>query len=126
MHLPLLSTVLFAGLTVASRLYAASYGGKVTELSLSNNGVKYQLFAGTQTSGCGASPSWLMVDREHEIIYCLDEAVDGLNGTLTSFRRNLNESLTEVERLQTIIGPVASALYKPANAPSRRFFAVAH
>ncbi|KAL4758570.1 Lactonase, 7-bladed beta-propeller-domain-containing protein [Aspergillus foveolatus] len=122
----LLSTVLFAGLTVALRLYAASNDGKVTERSLSNNGVNHQLLARTQISGCGASPSWLMVDREHEIIYCLDEAVDGLNGTLTSFRTNLNGSLTEVERLQTIIGPVASALYKLADAPSGRFFAVAH
>jgi hypothetical protein len=126
MHLPLLSTVLFAGLTVASRLYAASYDGKVTELSLTNNGANYQLLGRTQTNGCGASPSWLMVDRVHDIIYCLDEAVDGLNGTLTSFRASLNGSLTVVEQLQTIIGPVASAVYMPANAPSRQFFAVAH
>ncbi|KAL4752285.1 hypothetical protein BDW72DRAFT_202506 [Aspergillus terricola var. indicus] len=109
MHLPLLSTVLFAGLAVSSRLYTASYDGKVTELYLSNLGASYQLSVRTQTSGCGASPSWLMVDGENDIIYCLNESVGGLN-----------------EQLQTIVGPVASALYTTANASSRRFFAVAH
>lgn len=126
MHFPLVVGLLMSSYAMASRLYAASYAGTVTELRLSKPGLNYQLGAVSQTTECGTSPSWLMLDRENDILYCLDEAVDLPNGTLSSFRMSSNGSLATVEQLQTIAGPVSSAFYTPVHAPDRQFLALAH
>ncbi|KAL2812412.1 Lactonase, 7-bladed beta-propeller-domain-containing protein [Aspergillus granulosus] len=111
---------------MASRLYAASYAGKVTSLSLSGSGEDYQLTTLSETNECGTSPAWLMLDRANEILYCLDEGIDRPNATLTSFAINSDGSFRKVKQLQTLVGPVSSAFYTPAKLPSRKFFAVAH
>ncbi|KAL5363681.1 Lactonase, 7-bladed beta-propeller-domain-containing protein [Aspergillus floccosus] len=111
---------------MASRLYAASYAGKVTSLSLSRSGESYQLEALSETNDCGTSPSWLMLDKENEILYCLDEGIDRPNSTLTSFKLNVEGSFAKVEQIQTLVGPVASAFYTPVHLPNHQFFAVAH
>ncbi|KAL4889833.1 Lactonase, 7-bladed beta-propeller-domain-containing protein [Aspergillus ambiguus] len=121
-----LTPLLFGSAVIASRLYAASYAGKLTSLSLSRSDESYQLTTLSQTDGCGASPSWLMVDRTNEVLYCLDEGIDRPNSTITSFKLNLDGSFAKVEQLQTLVGPVASAFYTPALLPNHKFFAVAH
>lgn len=126
MHFSFVVGLLLSSCVTASRLYAASYAGTVTELRLSKPGLNYQLGAVSQTNECGTSPSWLMVDRANDILYCLDEAVDLPNATLTSFNMNSNGSLATVQQLQTIAGPVSSTFYTPAQAPDRRFLALAH
>ncbi|KAL4930276.1 Lactonase, 7-bladed beta-propeller-domain-containing protein [Aspergillus undulatus] len=126
MHLPLFTALLFGGSAIASRLYAASYDGEVTELGFSESGTNSRLTSLSQTAECGTSPSWLMQDEDNDILYCLDEGVDLPNGTLTSFKSTSNSSFAKVDQHQTISGPVSSAFYTPANAPNRHFFAVAH
>lgn len=118
--------ILLSGYAMASRLYAASYAGTVTELRLSKPGLHYHLAAVSHTNECGTSPSWLMVDRANDILYCLDEAVDLANATLSSLKMNSNGSLATVHQLQTVAGPVSSTFYTPAHAPDRRFLALAH
>ncbi|KAL2818473.1 Lactonase, 7-bladed beta-propeller-domain-containing protein [Aspergillus cavernicola] len=78
------------------------------------------------TSDCGTSPSWLMLDGKNDILYCLDEGVDLPKGALTSFRTNSNGSLSKVQQLQTMAGPVSSVFYSPTLSPGRKFLAVAH
>ena len=129
MHLPVLSTLLLGGSSMASRLYAASYDGKVTELKLSNapdHDSEPALTKVAETDECGTSPSWLMLDEKHDILYCLDEGVDTPKGGITSFEKNDDGSLTKVERHETITGPVSSVFYSPVNASHLQFFAVAH
>ncbi|KAL4954463.1 Lactonase, 7-bladed beta-propeller-domain-containing protein [Aspergillus filifer] len=129
MHLPILSTLLLGGSSLASRLYTASYDGKLTQLQLShayNHDSEPVLTKVAETNECGASPSWLMLDEEYDILYCLDEGVDLPKGGITSFEKNDDGSLTKVERRETITGPVSSAFYSPLNASHLQFFAVAH
>lgn len=126
MHFSFVAGLLLSSYTMASRLYAASYTGTVTELRLSKPGLHHELGSVSHTNDCGTSPSWLMVDRENEILYCLDEAVNLPNATLTSFKMDSNGSLAKVEQLQTITGPVSSTFYTPVHAPDRQFLALAH
>ncbi|KAL4922062.1 Lactonase, 7-bladed beta-propeller-domain-containing protein [Aspergillus aurantiobrunneus] len=126
MHLLLLTSLLFQGIAMASRLYASSYDGKVSEMRLSKSGANYDLNVHSTTNQCGTSPSWLMPDGQNGILYCLDEAVDLLNATLTSFKPTSNGSLARIEQLETLAGPVASAFYTPMQERNRQFFAVAH
>ncbi|EAU31648.1 predicted protein [Aspergillus terreus NIH2624] len=111
---------------MAARLYAASYAGKLTSLSLEASGEGYQLMTVSETTDCGTSPSWLMLDRENDFMYCLDEGIDRPNSTLSSFKLHSDGSFAKVEQLQTLVGPVASAFYTPTQQPDQRFFAVAH
>ncbi|GKZ72619.1 hypothetical protein AnigIFM63309_011582 [Aspergillus niger] len=112
---------------VASRLYAASYAGTVTTLSLSQSSKgHYELETVAQSTDCGTNPSWLMLDHDNRVLYCLDEAVDLANGTLTSFAIRPNGTLSKVVQLETIAGPVMSQFYSAPGVPHRKFFAVAH
>ncbi|KAL4902308.1 hypothetical protein BDW74DRAFT_180810 [Aspergillus multicolor] len=115
----------FSGASLASRLYASSYDGKVTELGLSRSGQGYHLNVLSQTNNCGPSPSWLLPDGENGIMYCLDEGIDSLNGTLTSFHSTLNGTLVKIDQQKAIAGPVASAFYSAAHA-ERQFLVVVH
>ena len=118
---------LFFGATaVASRLYAASYAGTVTTLSLSQSRGQYELETVAQSTACGVNPSWLMLDSEHRFLYCIDEAVDLANGTVTSFAIGANGTLTRIVQHETIAGPVMSQFYSAPGLPHRKFFAVAH
>ncbi|KAL4864477.1 hypothetical protein BDV12DRAFT_188906 [Aspergillus spectabilis] len=120
-----LTAFLFQSFTTASQLYAASYAGTVTSLGLSkHNDSSYQLTALFQTYDCGPSPSWLTLDGENDVLYCLDEGIDRPNATLTSFKPFSNGTLTKINQLQ-IPGPVASAFYTAAYS-EERFMAVAH
>lgn len=121
-----LIAVCFAGDALASRLIAASYAGTVTSLSLSRPGENYKLTTVSQTNECGASPAWLMLDEAHEILYCLDEGIGHPNATLTSFKLDTHGSFSKVKQLHTLVGPVASAFYTPAQRPDHKFFAIAH
>lgn len=126
MHFSFVVGLLLSSYAMASRLYGASYGGTVTELRLSKPGLHYELDSVSRTNECGTSPSWLMVDGENDVLYCLDEAVNLPNATLTSFKMKSNGSLAKVEQLQTIAGPVSSTFYIPVDAPDRQFLALAH
>lgn len=121
------AALLWAAPALASRLYAASYAGTVSSLSLepASNGTGH-LSVVSQSSDCGPSPSWLMLDGHRDILYCLDEGVDAPNGSITSFQTNADGSLTSIKHIQTISGPVMSTLYSASGVPGREFMAVAH
>ena len=121
------AALLWAAPTLASRLYAASYAGTVSLLSLdpASNGTGH-LSVVSQSSDCGPSPSWLMLDGPRDILYCLDEGIDAPNGSITSFQTNADGSLTSIKHIQTISGPVMSTLYSASGVPGRKFMAVAH
>ncbi|KUM66904.1 hypothetical protein ACN42_g192 [Penicillium freii] len=122
----LLSTILFGAASTASKLYAASYSGTVTTLSPQRADGRYELSIVAQTKVCGASPSWLTLDKDNDLMLCLNEGLGAPNGSLTSFRVNSDGSLTMLDVLETVSGPVVSALYTIASQPGRRFVAVAH
>lgn len=122
----LLSTILFGVASTASKLYAASYSGTVTTLSPQRAGGGYELSIVAQTKDCGSSPSWLTLDNEHDLMLCLNEGLGAPNGSLTSFRVNSDGSLATLDVLETVSGPVMSALYTIPSQPGRRFVAVAH
>ncbi|KAG0154647.1 hypothetical protein PDIDSM_215 [Penicillium digitatum] len=126
MRVVLLSPVLFGAASVATKIYAASYSGTVTTLSPQKSNGSYELSIVAQTKDCGISPSWLTLDADHNLMLCLNEAIGGSNGSLTSFRVNPNGSLTTLDVLETITGPVMSAIYTIPSQPERRFVAVAH
>ncbi|KAJ5967012.1 hypothetical protein N7501_003260 [Penicillium viridicatum] len=122
----LLSTILFGAASTASKLYAASYSGTVTTLSPQRANGGYELSTVAQTKDCGTSPSWLTLDKDHDLMLCLNEGLGAPNGSLTSFRVNSDGSLTTLDVLETVSGPVMSALYTIPSQPGRRFVAVAH
>ncbi|OQD83236.1 hypothetical protein PENANT_c017G01772 [Penicillium antarcticum] len=126
MRLVLLSTALYSANSVATHIYAASYAGSVTTLSPQSKNGNYSLSTVAQTNDCGISPSWLMLDSDHSLMLCLNEGIGATNGSLTSFRTNSNGSLTTLDILETMTGPVMSAIYTIPSNSQQRFVAIAH
>ncbi|KAE8147888.1 Lactonase, 7-bladed beta-propeller-domain-containing protein [Aspergillus avenaceus] len=118
-----LTAALYGTGSMASTLYAATYAGTVATLGLESSDAGYQLTTTSETKDCGPNPSWLMPDPENGVLYCLDEAFNGPNGTVTSFQVGDNGVLTKLHQLQTLIGPVHSL---PYTAADRTFFVTAH
>ncbi|OQE20917.1 hypothetical protein PENFLA_c015G01933 [Penicillium flavigenum] len=114
---------LFGHAALATKLYAASYAGFVTSLDFSDSN---ELSTLSQTTECGSSPSWLMLDSPNSVLYCLDEAIGASNGTITTLRTHPDGTLSKLAQLKTPAGPVMSAMYSAPMIPNRKFFAVAH
>lgn len=120
MRFSLLTVVVsIAGITMAdssntnsTTLFVSSYAGNITSLSLSpsHNG-GYSLNEISATNGCAESPSWLTLDYKSKALYCLDEGLTNLNGSLSSFTINPDGSLRPVAKATTISGPVSGAIY---------------
>ncbi|CAI7670920.1 unnamed protein product [Penicillium bialowiezense] len=117
---------LLVGQSAAQSLYAASYAGFVYSLSLGRANGTLGLDTRSQSRECGISPSWLMLDGAHNILYCLNEAIGASNGSITSFNTHGNGSLDAVDTLTVPAGPVMSAMYSAPGAHGHEFFAVAH
>ncbi|KAI1265707.1 putative isomerase YbhE [Xylariaceae sp. FL1019] len=102
------------GSASASFLYVTSYAGTVTTLNLVQSSTKRST-ASLQTvatsTACGSQPSWLNLDFQKSFVYCLDEAWDSPNGAVTSFYTGANGSLTPIDRVDLIGGPVSIAEY---------------
>ncbi|KAE8356251.1 Lactonase, 7-bladed beta-propeller-domain-containing protein [Aspergillus coremiiformis] len=123
MKVPYLIAALFGTSSTASKLYAASYAGIVTTLEFSKSNAGHELTTISNSTACGPNPSWLMLDAKDNWLFCLDEGLNGPNGTLTSFEVGANGSLSKIHSLETVLGPVQSQIY---HAGDRKFFAVAH
>jgi hypothetical protein len=126
MHLSLLFTMISGAVSVATHIYAASYAGTVTSLSPRSKNGNFSLSKVAQTDDCGISPSWLMLESEHNLMLCLNEGIGAANGSLTSLRTHSNGSLTTLDVLETLTGPVMSATYTIPSDPQQLFVAVAH
>ncbi|OTA59186.1 putative isomerase YbhE [Hypoxylon sp. EC38] len=106
-----------AGSASATLLYVSSYAGTVTTLSLtlpdddSAVGAAATLETVSNSTGCGPNPSWLSLDYPKKLLFCLDEGFVGPHGTVTSFYTNDDGTLTTLDKLEVIQGPVSIAEY---------------
>src|SRR2546421_3299588 len=66
-------------------LYVSSYAGQIESLKLSHSNGTYSLTSLGSNSGCAPNPSWLTVDKKTEVLYCVGEALNGGNGSLSSY-----------------------------------------
>ncbi|KAM0431928.1 hypothetical protein ACHAPT_005182 [Fusarium lateritium] len=99
-----------------SFLYVASYSGVVTTLNITavrqQGAVAVALPRVSTTEACAGSPSWLALAGWNSLLYCLDEGLaDGKNGSLVSFKTNQDGSLTLLDKVSTVAGPVSAAWY---------------
>lgn len=101
-------------------LYAASYSGGITSLSLEASSAGYTLNEVSVSSECGANPVWLEQDKERNLIYCSDEA-----GTVGVFGVNPSTpgTLEPIMQMNTSYAPVASTLF---DVDGKRGIAFAH
>lgn len=101
-------------------LYAASYSGDITSLSLGNGKTGYTLNKVSVTTGCGANPVWLEQDKERNLLYCSDEA-----GTIGVFGVDSSKpgSLEPIMQMNSSYAPVASTLF---DVDGNRGIAFAH
>ncbi|KAG5980157.1 hypothetical protein E4U55_004345 [Claviceps digitariae] len=121
----------------ASRfLYVSSYGGTITTSDMGmretcsvncddattvTTGVPL-LRTVSSTNGCAGSPSWLTLDRAKSVLYCIDEGLTAVNGSLSSFATSAHGGLRKLDKVPTPGGPVSGVLY----GQNRKGLAVAH
>jgi 6-phosphogluconolactonase (cycloisomerase 2 family) len=105
---------------LAMNLYVASYAGNITTLSLLQNpDSTYNL---TQTFSFNASthnPSWLTLDRQNNVLYMIDEAneaINATNGTVVSYHTDYTGKLTEIQRVDAIVGGLHATIYGSGSA----------
>lgn len=113
-----------ASLTSATNLFVASYAGTVTTLSLTEINGTFSLNETSVSSDCAPNPSWLTIDANRGLLFCLNEGLETTNGSMASFLINRNGTLTFVKNETTISGPVSGIIYgEPAG---KRAIALAH
>ncbi|KAK5087809.1 hypothetical protein LTR05_002024 [Lithohypha guttulata] len=120
----LISLALCAAAASASRLFVSSYAGNVTSLALTEKDGAYSLTPTYNATECGTSPSWLTLDATNGLLFCVNEGMATSNGSLSSFRVNQDGSLSHVQNLTTLAGPVHATLY--GNPSGRRGIVLAH
>ena len=123
----LASTALLAlGATAvsATNLFVSDYGGTVTTFSLTANNGTYALNETHQSTECAPNPSWLTIDPNRGLLFCLNEGLETVNGSLSSFTIGGDGSLTHIQNTTTISGPVNGVIY--GSATGQRAIALAH
>jgi 6-phosphogluconolactonase (cycloisomerase 2 family) len=113
-----LLSLLVAGSANAEILFATSYNEhSVSVLELSGKSLKVT----SKSLACGSEPTWLTLDYDKKVLYCLNEGWGG-NASVTSFKTARDGKLTTLDILPVLKSPVASTLYGPGNSG----LAVAH
>lgn len=119
---------LSATLASANNLWIADYGGLVTTAALTEKGGSYSLTKKSTTDHCGPAPSWLTIDTNRGLMFCLNEGLlegDALpNGSISSFTINGDASLEPVKNGTSILGPVSGLIY--GNPTGQRGLVAAH
>lgn len=96
------------------KLFAASYSGAVTTLQLtssaSSGNSTYNLEAIASSKACTPAPSWLTLDKTHDVLYCSGVTANS-TGILHSLSIEANGSLNELDEIPTAGGAAASATY---------------
>lgn len=108
----------------ATNLFVSSYAGNVTTLSLTESNGNYNLTPTSASPECGPNPSWLTLDANRGLLFCLNEGLTAPNGSLSSFTINRDGSLNHVKNATTLNGPVSGTIY--GNPSGRRAIALAH
>lgn len=97
----------------SSILYSSSYGGSVSalDLTLASASTPASLKIVASTKECSPDPSWLTLDSAQSRLYCVGEGLNSRNGSLSAFATSSNGSLSLVNKVDTIGGPVSSVVY---------------
>lgn len=102
---------------LAVNLYVASYAGNITSLSLlQKTDGSYNL---SQTSSFNSSthtPSWLTLNKQNNVLYMVDEAVNATNGTVVSYKASYTGKLSEIARVTDIGGGVDATFFGSGSA----------
>ncbi|KAH0563313.1 hypothetical protein GP486_002119 [Trichoglossum hirsutum] len=93
----------------AVKLFAASYSGKITTLSLEQQGYGSSLKSLFTNADSAPSPSWLLLDGK--LLYSVDEGLNVPNGSVNVFEVGDDGSLKRTSRVGTIDGGVNGAFY---------------
>lgn len=113
-----------ASISSATSLFVSSYAGTLTSLSLTESSGNFTLNQSFVSTECAPNPSWLTLDANRGLLFCLNEGLETLNGSLSSFKVNTDGSLIHVQNTTTISGPVSGIVY---GAPGgHRAIALAH
>jgi 6-phosphogluconolactonase (cycloisomerase 2 family) len=106
----------------AVNLYVASYSGgtwagNITTMSLTQKpDSSYSLTQISTVNTSTNSPSWITLDRQNNVLYLIDEAVNVSTGTLVSYRTSYTGQLTEIKREQAVEGGVYGAFFANGKA----------
>lgn len=121
----LLTSLIALGATVsATNLFVSDYSGHVTTLELTEKNGSYSLEQTHSNDGCAPNPSWLTIDPTRGALYCLNEGLETVNGSLSSFIINPDGSLKHIQNTTTPNGPVSGIIY--GNPAGQRGIALAH
>jgi 6-phosphogluconolactonase (cycloisomerase 2 family) len=105
------------GRSLAVHLYVASAAGNLTTLSLVQN--PDRSYGLTQTSTFNTStgkPSWLELNRQNNVLYMVDEGVNGANGTVVSYKTSFTGHLTEIHRVEALASGAHAGFYGSGSA----------
>jgi 6-phosphogluconolactonase (cycloisomerase 2 family) len=97
---------------LATNLWVSSYVGEITSLQLSHlpkGG--YSLIEVAVNNGSALQPSWLTKNEYKDVVYCVNEAFNGPNGTIATYKPSANGVLSQIDVQSTIIGPVSAIVY---------------
>lgn len=120
----LISVLIAVGTPVlATNLFVTSYAGTITSLALTERKGVYNLAQAFTTGDCGPNPSWLTIDANRGLLFCLNEGLSTPNGSLSTFKIEEDGNLNHVQNTTTISGPVSSVIY---GRSEKRGIALAH
>jgi len=106
---------------ISVNLYVASYSGgtwagNVTTLSLLQRpDGSYSLDQISTVNTSTNSPSWLTLDRQNNVLYMIDEAVNVSTGTLVSYSTSFTGELREIKRQSALYGGVHATFFASGN-----------
>jgi 6-phosphogluconolactonase (cycloisomerase 2 family) len=120
-----LTTSALVATASATKLYVSSYTGIITTLNLTKTNGAYNLAQLETNNACQPNASWLHLDAKNHNLYCVDEGMTSLNGTLNSFKLDpLTGALSLINRTTALPAPVHSTLYTSPNGT--QLLTVAH
>lgn len=100
-------------ITSATNLYVASSDGNLTTLSLTQHNGSINLAATSVSQECASNPSWLSLDSENNVLYCLDRAAStSINGSLNSFSIGDAGCLTRIDRVDALASGVHMTFFE--------------
>ena len=107
-------TLALASAASATNLFVSDYGGTVSTYSLTAKNGNYSLKSIYTTQECAPNPSWLTLDANRGLLFCLNEGLETVNGSLSSFTINSDGTLNHIKNETTISGPVHGVIYGEA------------
>lgn len=102
---------------LAVNLFVASYAGDITSLSLLQKADgSYNLSQTSTFNSSTHTPSWLTLNKQNNVLYMVDEAVNNTNGTIVSYKTSHTGKLSEVFRVEDIGGGVGATFFGSGSA----------